>query len=61
MTAELSLATWRATGVTIFLKKDGRLEHAQQMAREESPHTAKQLYDPAKGEITLSKVNRIPL
>jgi hypothetical protein len=24
--------TWRATGITIYLKNDGRLEHAQQMA-----------------------------
>jgi hypothetical protein len=58
MTAEVSLVSRRAT-VTIFLKKDGRLEDAQQMARDES-HTTK-LYDPAKGEITLSNVNRIPL
>ena len=24
--------TWRATGITIYLENDGRLEHAQQMA-----------------------------
>jgi hypothetical protein len=27
--------TWRATGITIYLKNDGRLEHAQQMASRE--------------------------
>src|SRR3984893_14006231 len=29
--------TWRATGITIYLENDGRLEHAQQMAGHESP------------------------
>jgi integrase len=36
--------TWRATGITIYLENEGRLEHAQQMARHESPRTTK-LYD----------------
>jgi integrase/recombinase XerD len=36
--------TWRATGITIYLENDGRLEHAQQMAGHESPRTTK-LYD----------------
>jgi integrase/recombinase XerD len=27
--------TWRATGITIYLENDGRLEHAQQMAGHE--------------------------
>jgi integrase/recombinase XerD len=31
--------TWRATGITIYLENDGRLEHAQQMAGHESPQT----------------------
>ena len=44
--------TWRATGITIYLENDGRLEHAQQMAGHESPRTAK-LYDLTKDEITL--------
>src|ERR1700716_306193 len=29
--------TWRATGITIYLENDGRLEHAQKMAGHESP------------------------
>jgi integrase len=36
--------TWRATGITIYLENDGRLEHDQQMAGHESPRTTK-LYD----------------
>ena len=29
--------TWRATGITIYLENDGRLEHAQQMAGHRVP------------------------
>jgi integrase len=50
--------TWRATGITIYLENDDRLEHAQQMAGHESPRTTK-LYDRTKDEITLSEVERI--
>ena len=50
----------RATGITIFLENDGRLEHAQQMAGHESPRTTK-LYDRTKDEITVSEVERIRL
>ncbi len=28
--------TWRATGITIYLENDGRLEHAQQMASQKN-------------------------
>jgi integrase len=52
--------TWRATGITIYLENDGRLEHGQQMAGHESPPTTK-LYDRTKDEITLSEVERIRL
>jgi hypothetical protein len=40
-TSSLSDVTWRATGITIYLENDGRLEHAQQMAGHESPRTTK--------------------
>jgi hypothetical protein len=50
----------RATGITIYLENDGRLEHAQQMRSHESPRTTK-LYDQTKDEITLSDVERIRL
>jgi hypothetical protein len=46
--------------MAIYLEKDGRLEHAQQMARHESPRTTK-LCDRTKGEIALSEVERIRL
>jgi hypothetical protein len=46
--------------ITIYLENDGRLEHAQQIARHESPRTTK-LYDRTKDEITLSEVERIRL
>ena len=52
--------TWLATGITIYLENDGRLEHAQQMAGHEFPRTTK-LYDRTKDEITLSEVERIRL
>jgi hypothetical protein len=45
---------------TIYLKNDGRLERAQQMACHESPRTTK-LYDRTKDEITLSEVERTRL
>ena len=52
--------TWRATGITMYLENDGRLEHARQMAGHESPRTTK-LYDRTKDEITLTEVERIRL
>ena len=52
--------TWRATGITIYLKNDGWFEHAQQMAGHESPRTTK-LYGRTTDEITLSEVERIRL
>jgi site-specific recombinase XerD len=52
--------TWRATGITIYLENDGRLDRVQQMAGHESPRTTK-LYDRTKDEITLSEVERIRL
>jgi site-specific recombinase XerD len=52
--------TWRATGITIYLENDGRLEYARQKAGHESPRTTK-LYDRTKYKITLSEVERIRL
>lgn len=39
--------TFRATGITQYLKNGGKLEHAQQIAAHESPLTTK-LYDRRK-------------
>jgi hypothetical protein len=56
----LDVTPERATGITIYLENDGRLEHAQQMAGHESSRTTK-LYDRTKDEITLTEVERIRL
>ena len=52
--------TFRATGITAYLKNGGTLETAQQMAAHESPRTTK-LYDRTGDEITLDEVERITI
>ena len=52
--------TFRATGITAYLKNKGQLEHAQFMAGHASPRTTK-LYDRRKQEATLDEVERIIL
>ncbi len=42
--AKITNHTFRATGITAYLKSDGKLEHAQAMAAHSSTHTT-QLYD----------------
>ena len=48
--------TWRATGITIFLENDGRLEHAQQMAGMNLRNN--ETFRRTKDEITFSEVER---
>lgn len=50
--------TFRATGITTFLKNGGTVEQAQAIAAHESPRTTK-LYDRTNDEITLDEVERI--
>lgn len=50
--------TFRATGITAYLKNAGTLEHAQTMANHSSPRTTK-LYDRRQDEISLDEVERI--
>lgn len=50
--------TFRATGITAYLKNDGTLEHAQTMANHSSPRTTK-LYDRRQDDISLDEVERI--
>jgi site-specific recombinase XerD len=50
--------TFRATGITAYLKNGGTIEHAQQIACHESPKTTK-LYDRTSDQITLDEVERI--
>jgi site-specific recombinase XerD len=50
--------SFRATGITAYLKNGGRLEIAQQMANHESSRTTG-LYDRRGDEITLDEVERV--
>src|ERR1700760_1373279 len=49
--------TFRATGITAYLRAGGTLENAQAMAAHESPRTTK-LYDRTGDDITLDGVER---
>ena len=50
--------TFRATGITEYLRNGGRRELAQQMAAHESPRTTA-LYDRREDEVAVSEVERI--
>lgn len=50
--------TFRATGITAYLKNGGRLEVAQQMAAHESSRTTG-LYDRRNDQVSLDEVERI--
>ena len=52
--------SFRALGITTYLKNGGTLEKAQQMAAHESPRTTK-LYDRIRDVVTLDEVERIVL
>jgi integrase len=52
--------TFRATGITAYLKNGGTLEMAQHIASHESPRTTK-LYDRRVEEISLDEVERIAI
>ena len=50
----------RATGITDYLRSEGTLEKAQQMANHSSPRTTK-LYDRRQDEISLDEVEKISI
>lgn len=50
--------TFRATGITTYLEKGGRLEHAQTIANHESPRTTK-LYDRTREQLSAEEISRI--
>ena len=52
--------TFRATGITAYLKNKGLLEHAQTIANHASPRTTK-LYDRRSDEISLDEVEKIAI
>jgi len=53
-----SAATFRATGITAYLKNKGTLEAAQYISIHESPRTTK-LYDRRQDEISLDEAEKI--
>ena len=55
---EIGCHTFRATGITAYLRNGGRLEVAQQMAAHESSRTTG-LYDRRNDEVSLDEVERI--
>ena len=57
---KISNHSFRATGITAYLKNGGKLETAQQIANHESPRTTK-LYDRREEEISLDEVERIAI
>jgi integrase/recombinase XerD len=57
---EIGCHTFRATGITAYLKNGGKLEIAQQMAAHESARTTG-LYDRRNDEISLDEVERIAI
>jgi integrase/recombinase XerD len=52
--------TFRATGITVYLKNHGKLETAQHIANHESPRTTK-LYGRRHDEISLDEIERIAI
>jgi len=52
--------TFRATGITAYLKNKGTLEHAQTIANHASPRTTK-LYDRRSDEISRDEVEKIAI
>ena len=58
ITTKIGNHTFRATGVTAYLKNGGTLEGAAQMANHASTRTT-QLYDRRAEEVTLDEVERI--
>ena len=57
---EICCHTFRATGITTYLKNGGTLEKAQYMAGHESARTTG-LYDRRKEEVSLDEVERIAI
>src|SRR5215210_2019367 len=58
ISSEVACHTFRATGITEYLRNGGIIEHAQQIAAHESPRTTK-LYDRTSDAISLDEIERI--
>jgi integrase len=57
---EVGNHTFRATGITAYLKNGGSLENAAAMANHASTRTTL-LYDRRRDEVSLDEVERIPI
>jgi site-specific recombinase XerD len=57
---KISAHTFRATGITAYLRNQGTLEHAQTIANHASPRTTK-LYDRRSDEISVAEVEKIAI
>jgi integrase/recombinase XerD len=58
ISSEIACHTFRATGITEYLRNGGTIEHAQTIAAHESPRTTK-LYDRTSDAISLDEIERI--
>jgi site-specific recombinase XerD len=58
ISSDIACHTFRATGITEYLRNGGTIEHAQQIAAHESPRTTK-LYDRTSDAISLDEIERI--
>jgi integrase/recombinase XerD len=58
ISSEIACHTFRATGITEYLRNGGTIEHAQQIAAHESPRTTK-LYDRTTDAISLDEIEKI--
>ncbi len=58
ITTKIGNHTFRATGVTAYLKNGGTLERAAQMANHASTRTTP-LYDRRREELSLDEVERV--
>ncbi len=52
--------TFRATGITTYLKNGGTLEHGQQIGAHESSRTTK-LYDRTSDQVSVNEIERIEI
>jgi integrase len=60
ITTQVGNHTFRATGITAYLKNGGSLENAAAMANHASTRTT-QLYDRRRDEVSLDEVERISI
>ncbi len=60
VTTKIGCHSFRATGITEYLRNGGKLEGAQQMANHESARTTG-LYDRRQDQVSLDEVERIKI